>query len=158
MRGFMCAPHRRSVLLFATVVIATAATTPSRGQPKSDPPEDAPEAGADRIRWFIAQSERMRAESIASGDQPYGAVIVRDDRIIGWGRSRVVLDRNPRAHAERGAIMDAQLRLAAVDLGRAVMYSTSQLCPMCEDAAALAGISALYWGPDAINAGKPVRR
>ena len=100
----------------------------------------------------------MRAKAIAAGDQAFGAIVVKDDSVIGWGPSRVVADRNPKAHAERVAIMDAQLRLAAVDLGGAVMYSTSQLCPMCEDAAAVAGISRVFWGHDATDAGRPQRR
>ena len=91
------------------------------------------------------------------GDQSFGAVVVKGGEVIGWGPSRVVLDRNPKAHAERVAIMDAQLRLAVVDLGGALLYSTSPACPMCEQAAALAGIGRMYWGPEARDSGVPKR-
>ena len=149
----MCSCHRRTFLQLAAGSIVTAAAPAC-----SEPTTAGPDPAAERIRTYVAESERMRAKAVASGDQAFGAIIVKDDRIIGWGASRVVVDRNPRAHAERVAIMDAQLRLAAVDLGHAAIYSTSRPCPMCEDAAAMAGISTMYWGPDAMDAGRPKRR
>ena len=147
--------HRRAFLLLAGSVTAG----PARSQEM--PPSRQPDGGGrsvDIVRGFVAEAERMRAKAIAAGDQPFGAIVVSGDRIIGWGPSRVVVDRNPKAHAERVAIMDAQLRLAAVDLGGAVMYSTTKPCPMCEDAAALAGIARVYWGRDAMDAGRPRRQ
>ena len=97
----------------------------------------------------------MRDRAVARGDQAFGAIVVKDDLIVGWGESRVVVDRNPRAHAERVALMDAQLRLAALELPGAVVYSTSRPCPSCQQALAGAGIARLYWGPDAFDGGAP---
>jgi adenylosuccinate lyase len=62
-------------------------------------------------RHFIAEAARMKREAEASGDQPFGAVVVKDGSIIGYGPSRVIVDRNPDAHAERVALWDAQRRL-----------------------------------------------
>ncbi len=53
----------------------------------------------------------MKEIAVASGDQAYGAVIVRGGVIIGYGPSRVIADRNIDAHAERVALWDAQKRL-----------------------------------------------
>jgi Cytidine and deoxycytidylate deaminase zinc-binding region len=61
-------------------------------------------------RSFIAEAARMRREAMASGDRPFGAVVVTDGVIIGYGPSRVLLDHNPNAHAERIALSDAQKR------------------------------------------------
>lgn len=107
-------------------------------------------------RAFIAAAERMRREAVAAGDQSYGAVVVRAGEIIGWGPSRVVVDRNLNAHAERVAIRDAQARLGRSDLTGAVLYSTSRACPVCEAAAAKAGISRMYWGANGSDGGAPV--
>jgi tRNA(Arg) A34 adenosine deaminase TadA len=115
-------------------------------------------APAGKERFFIAEAERMRKEAIAAGDQPFGAVIVKAGRIIGYGPSRVVVDRNPDAHAERVAIWDAQRRLARKDLAGAVMYSTSRPCGACEAVAALANLDRMRYGPAAADAGKPQAR
>jgi tRNA(Arg) A34 adenosine deaminase TadA len=99
----------------------------------------------------------MKREAVASGDQPFGAVVVMGDRIVGYGPSRVVSDRNPDAHAERVALWDAQRQLGRRDLSGAVIYSTSRPCPACEDALALGNIERMLVGPEAVDAGKPKR-
>jgi tRNA(adenine34) deaminase len=89
------------------------------------------------------------------GDQPYGAVLVMDGVLVGHGPSRVVKNRNPDAHAEREAILDAQQRLGRQTLSGAVLYSTSRPCGLCEAAAAQAGIKRMYFGPALTDAGIP---
>jgi tRNA(Arg) A34 adenosine deaminase TadA len=106
---------------------------------------------------FIAEAARMKREAVASGDQPFGAVVVMGDTIVGYGPSRVVSDRNPDAHAERVALWDAQRRLGRRDLSGAVIYSTSQPCAICEQALAHGNIERMFFGPEAADAGKPRR-
>ncbi len=60
----------------------------------------------------------MRDEAVRTGDQAYGAVVVKDGRIIGFGPSRVVLKNDASAHAEREAIREAQARLGTHRLDR----------------------------------------
>lgn len=81
------------------------------------------------------------------GDQPYGAVVVLDDAVVGEGPSRVVKDNNPDAHAERVALLDAQRRLGRADLSGAVLYSTSRPCALCEAAAQRAGVRRMFFAP-----------
>ena len=97
----------------------------------------------------------MKKQAIESGDQPFGAVVVRSREIVGFGPSRVVLKRDESAHAEREAIRDAQTRLGRSDLADCVMYSTSRPCRDCERAAAGAGIARMYVGVEAADAGAP---
>ena len=104
---------------------------------------------------FVAEAARMRREAIASGDQPFGAVVVMGDTIVGYGPSRVMIDRNPNAHAERVALWDAQRRLGTRDLTGAVIYSTSRPCSTCERALAHSNIEWMFVGPEATDAGKP---
>ncbi len=87
-------------------------------------------------REFIAAAFRMKDEAVRAGDQAYGAVVVKDGRIIGFGPSRVVLKKDWTAHAEREAIREAQARLGRTDLSGCVLYSTSRPCSECERAAA----------------------
>jgi tRNA(Arg) A34 adenosine deaminase TadA len=112
---------------------------------------------ASGTQHFAAEAARMKAEAVAKGDQPYGAVLVRDGAIIGSGPSRVITDRNPDAHAERVALWDAQRRSGSRELAGAAIYSTSRPCSDCQQALALAKVERMYVGPAATDAGRPQR-
>lgn len=104
---------------------------------------------------FVARAFALRQAALDSGDQGYGAVVVRDGRIVGEAASRVVIDRDPTAHAEMEAIRDAARRSGSRDLGGCTLYSSSPPCPMCEAAAYWAGIDRLVHGSSAQDAGRP---
>ncbi|WP_421867044.1 nucleoside deaminase [Motiliproteus sp.] len=110
--------------------------------------------GADD-QGFIARAFEMRQLAIEKGDQPYGAVVVLDGRIVGQSWSRVLLDHDPTGHAEMAAIRDAGRRLQRSSLSGAVLYFSSRPCPMCEAAAAWAGIDDMVYGRAAERAGRP---
>jgi tRNA(adenine34) deaminase len=113
-------------------------------------------AQAAEKRWYEA-AEAMRRLAESWGDQPYGAVLVMGDAIIGEGPSRVVRKKDPSAHAEREAIRDAQKRLGRKDLAGSVLYSTSRPCSLCERAAAEAGVERMIYGAELRDGGKPRR-
>jgi guanine deaminase len=83
---------------------------------------------ADFMRRAIALAdERMRAGE----GGPFGAVIVKDGRIVGEGWNRVIGTSDPTAHAEIVAIRDACARLGTFDLSGATIYTSCEPCPMC---------------------------
>ena len=104
---------------------------------------------------FAAEAARMRRQAIAAGDQPYGAVLVLNGDIVGFGPSRVVTDRDVNAHAERVALWHAQKTLGQQKIDGAMIYATSQPCSICQKALVQAGIVRMYVGPAATDAGKP---
>jgi tRNA(adenine34) deaminase len=105
-------------------------------------------------RWYEAAAAMKRlAESW--GDQAYGAVLVLDGQLVGEGPSRVVINADATAHAEREAIRDAQRRLQRSKIEGSVLYSTSRPCAMCEAAAAEAGVRRMYFGERLQDAGVP---
>jgi tRNA(adenine34) deaminase len=119
-----------------------------------------PAAAADSLdahREFIAAALAMKEAAVRAGDQPYGAVVVQKNRIVGYGPSRVVTRQDFTAHAEREAIRDAQARLSRNDLSDCVMYSTSRPCADCERAAADARLARMFYGAQATDAGPPRR-
>lgn len=81
----------------------------------------------------------------AAGDVPVGAVIVQGDQILGRGRNRREVDRDPTAHAEVVA-----LREAARTLGHwrveATLIVTQEPCPMCAGAIVNARVRRLVYG------------
>jgi tRNA(Arg) A34 adenosine deaminase TadA len=104
---------------------------------------------------FMARAQAMKDLAIETGDQGYGAVVVRDGRIVGQAPSRVVVHRDPTAHAETEAIRDAARRLGTADLSGCRLYSTSRACPMCETAAYWANIELMVHGAALTDAGRP---
>jgi tRNA(Arg) A34 adenosine deaminase TadA len=106
-------------------------------------------------RTFLAEAERMKQQAVAAGDQPYGAVLVFEGRILGYGPSRVVADRNPNAHAERVALWQAQERLGRKEIVGAISYSTSIPCSACQRELAAAKVARMIYGVDAIDGGAP---
>jgi tRNA(Arg) A34 adenosine deaminase TadA len=104
---------------------------------------------------FVQFAFEVRRIAIERGDQAYGAIIVKDNRVVGLGPSRVVVNRDATAHAEMEAIRDASRRLGAADLSGCVMYSTARPCRMCETAAYWARIEKMFYGADGADAGAP---
>ncbi|MCX7153587.1 MAG: deaminase [Proteobacteria bacterium] len=106
-------------------------------------------------RGFMQRAAEMRRRALARGDQGYGAVVVRDGRVVGEGVSAVIVNNDPTAHAEMEAIRDACRRLGTRDLSGCELYGTSRACPMCESAAYWAGISRLLAGDPVGDYGAP---
>ena len=68
---------------------------------------------------------------------PFGAVIVKDGKIIGCSGNSVFALMDPTAHAEIMAIRDACKNMNSVDLTGCEIYSSAEPCPMC--------LAAIYW-------------
>lgn len=104
---------------------------------------------------FAAEALLMRDQAVATGDQPYGAVLVLNGRIAGRGASRVIADNNHDAHAERVALWAAQKTLGRKQLDGAVIYASSSPCAICQRALAAAQVSEMRVGRDAVSIGAP---
>jgi tRNA(Arg) A34 adenosine deaminase TadA len=104
---------------------------------------------------FMRRAFEMRRISVERGDQAYGAVIVRNGRIVGEGTSAVITSEDPTAHAEMQAIRDAARRLGTRDLSGCDLYGTSRACPMCEAGAYWARVSRLFYGESIADGGPP---
>lgn len=109
---------------------------------------------ADRER-FVARAIEMRRLAVARGDQAFGAVVVKDGKIVGEGASAVNTGPDPTAHGEVQAIRDAARRLGTPQLTGSELYTTFRPCPMCETAAYWAGIGRIYHGEAITDAGAP---
>ena len=104
---------------------------------------------------FVDQAFAMKRKAIANGDQAYGAVVVRNGTIVGFGPSNVNGRGEWIGHAEREAMRDAQGRLGRDDLSDCVMYSTSPPCSRCRAVAVQVRLGRMYAGPDAADLGPP---
>lgn len=83
--------------------------------------------------------ENMRANK----GGPFGAIVVKDGKIVGTGANHVTSENDPTAHAEVVAIRDACKNLGSFQLDGCVVYTSCEPCPMC--------LGAIYWArPDAV--------
>lgn len=87
---------------------------------------------------------------------PFGACVVKDNRIIGKGSNNVLSTNDPTAHAEIMAIRDACKHINSYDLSDCELYTSCYPCPMCLSAIIWSNIKKVYYGntkKDAANIG-----
>ena len=77
---------------------------------------------------------------------PFGAVIVRNNKVIARAHNEVLKTNDPTAHAEIVAIRKASARLKRFDLSDCEIYSSCEPCPMCFSAIHWAKMRMLYYG------------
>ena len=100
---------------------------------------------------------RISVESVKTGNGgPFGAIIVKNDKIIATGYNKVTLNKDPTAHAEIEAIRSACKELNSFQLTDCEIYTSCEPCPMCLGAIYWSRPSKVYFGSsrvDAANAG-----
>ena len=92
----------------------------------------------------IAINEAIKGLEL--GDQPYGAVLVMDDKIIRTGRNLVYSTFDPTAHAETVTLRDAGTSIKTLSFPGATLYASWEPCPMCLGAIISARINRLVLG------------
>lgn len=96
-------------------------------------------------KWMReAIAEAMKAERI--GEVPIGAVIVKDDQVIGRGYNLRETELDPTAHAEMVAIRNACEQLGAWRLLDCTLYVTLEPCPMCAGAIVQSRVKRVVYG------------
>ena len=83
---------------------------------------------------------------LANDGGPFGAVIVKDTQIVASAHNKVLISKDPTAHAEINAIREASSTLKSFDLSDCVLYTTCMPCPMCLGAIFWARIKTVYYG------------
>ena len=88
---------------------------------------------------FMKRAIQLSIESVKNGTGPFGAVIVKDGKIIAEGSNKVTSLNNPdaTAHGEMFVIREACKKLNNFNLTGCELYSSCEPCPMC--------LSACYW-------------
>lgn len=76
----------------------------------------------------------------------FGAVVVKDGKIIGEGYNQVLKYKDPTWHAEMQAIREACKKLGTPHLEGCELYTSAECCPMCLATAYWAHIDKIYYG------------
>jgi tRNA(Arg) A34 adenosine deaminase TadA len=87
---------------------------------------------------FMREAIRLSIQMMRRGKGgPFGAIVVKGNRIVGRGCNQVTSLNDPTAHAEIVAMRDACKRLKTFRLEACDLYTSCEPCPMC--------LSAIYW-------------
>lgn len=106
-------------------------------------------------RYTLEQHREFMSEAIAAARDAalvhdtggaFGAVVVKEGRIVGRGQNRVVAMRDPTWHGEMEAIRDACSRLQSFSLRGCILYSSGECCPMCLAGAYWARLDGMVYG------------
>jgi guanine deaminase len=91
---------------------------------------------------FMREAIRLSIDNMRAGNGgPFGAIIVKDGKIIARGFNKVTSTNDPTAHAEVVAIREACKTLDSFQLAGCEIYTSCEPCPMC--------LGAIYWArPD----------
>lgn len=85
------------------------------------------------------------ASMIEKSGGVFGAVIVKEGKIVGEGYNQVIKNQDPTWHAEIHAIKEACKNLNTVHLEGCILYTSAECCPMCLAAAYWAHIKQIYY-------------
>lgn len=102
---------------------------------------------------FMVRAIMLAEQAFDEGEVPVGAVIVRNEQIIGKGYNQVQRLNDPTAHAEMIAISAACESMDEKYLSECTLYVTLEPCPMCAGAAVWSKLGAVVFGAADANAG-----
>ena len=102
--------------------------------------------------WMQAALELAR-EAAQHDEVPVGAVVVRDNQIVGRGFNQPIGRHDPTAHAEIMALRDAAANLENYRLPGCTLVVTVEPCTMCAGALVHARIERLIFGARELRAG-----
>ena len=92
----------------------------------------------ERHEEFMRRAISLAQRGIDAGaGGPFGAVVVKNDEIVGEGFNQVTSINDPTAHAEIVAIRNACQKLNSFQLDDCIIYTSCEPCPMC--------LGAIYW-------------
>ena len=89
---------------------------------------------SDQDRSFMEMALDEAQLSFNDNEVPVGAIIVKDNEVIGSGHNQVIQTNNVTSHAEINAIIDASKNSNNYRLNNAKMYVTLEPCHMCAKA------------------------
>ena len=104
---------------------------------------------------FMVRAIQLSIENVRSGrGGPFGAVIVKDGKIIAESANEVTASNDPTAHAEVLAVRQACTKLGVFELKHCELYASCEPCPMCLGAIYWARLSRIYFANSAEDAAK----
>lgn len=95
---------------------------------------------------FMRHALKLAQLADEDGEVPVGALLVRNNEIIGEGWNRPIANHDPSAHAEIMALRDAALNVENYRLPDTTLYVTLEPCSMCAGALIHARVKRVVYG------------
>jgi len=96
--------------------------------------------------YFMREALSLARSAECLGEVPVGAIVVRDEIIVGRGFNSPIGESDPTAHAEIAALRDAARNLGNYRLPGCTLYVTLEPCAMCAGAILHARIARVVYG------------
>jgi tRNA(Arg) A34 adenosine deaminase TadA len=104
---------------------------------------------------FMQRAIALALENVQSGlGGPFGALVVKDRKVIAEAANQVTSTDDPTAHAEMLAIREACKKLGTFQLAGCEIYASCEPCPMCLGAIYWSRLDRIYFAASAADAAK----
>lgn len=97
---------------------------------------------------FLNQAIELAKHNKIHGGRPFGAVIVKDGKVLSTGINEMLMKTDPSSHAEMEAIKDACLKEGKLTLEGCTVYASGHPCPMCLAAILMTKIEGVFYAFD----------
>ena len=108
---------------------------------------------SDQDRSYMRMALNEAQLSFDHNEVPVGAIIVKDNEVIGSGRNQVIKNNNVASHAEINAIISASKNINNYRLNNTKMYVTLQPCHLCAKAIIDARIDEIIFAAPELKTG-----
>ena len=112
----------------------------------------------DRDIYWMQQALLLAQQARDAGEVPVGAIIVKNNDVVGRGCNQPIALCDPSAHAEIQALREAGRHLSNYRLPGCTLYVTIEPCAMCAGAMVHARIERLVYGAPEPKAGAVASR
>ncbi len=94
---------------------------------------------------YIEMCLELAKESVRNGNEPFGAVLVRNDEIVHTSLNKVISQSDPTHHAELALIREYTMQSGNTDLSDITLYTSCEPCFMCSGAIVWSHIKRLVY-------------
>lgn len=99
----------------------------------------------------MAKAIALAKQAVANGDEPFGAVLVKDGQAVYSNHNQIYTNHDPTFHAEAGLIRRFCAETGITDLSDYTLYSNCEPCFMCAGALAWAKLGRLVYGASDVD-------
>lgn len=100
---------------------------------------------------FMKEAIRLSALAVEHGNEPFGAVLVKDNQIVYTNENQIYTAGDPTFHAEAGLLRRFFAETHITDLSEYTLYSSCEPCFMCSGALVWAKLGRLVFGASDID-------
>ena len=130
-RAFYSFPHfARQWTLASVLALAAVASVPAAEPVAVKPFPDAPVCTAED-RKYMARAFELAADAAVKGNTPYGALLVKDGKVIMEFENNAITSGDVTHHAETGLISASTVKLGKAVVSQCTLYTSTEPCIMC---------------------------